>query len=371
MAGSVGVTIRLLLAEASSTCGRALTSALAREGGFDAESCAAQPSIILQRLRDGAPDVVLFSSPLLKGDAVELLGEIMGAWPAPVVILLERSPEAPATRTRMLRSGAVAVVIRPTGAEIAAAGPDALPFLAELLPLLHRAARVKVVRIATPRGDGTISSAPPRRSGIPPRFDEQDAMMPPRLIVVGSSTGGPNVLQTILPALPADMNAAVVVAQHMPDGFTSDLARSLDALCPMTVSEVRSGDRLKVGHVHIAPGRHNLTVRFDGRLLLEPASTGLHHIPSVDQLFTSAAAAGGPRTMAVVLTGMGRDGTEGVRAVKAAGGRVLAQDAATSTVFGMPAEAAATGCVDFQLPPAELAAHILAFAGRATANPVG
>lgn len=187
------------------------------------------------------------------------------------------------------------------------------------------------------------------------------------VIAVGASTGGPSTLQYLLTSLPLDLGAAVLIAQHMPAGFTECFARRLESLLRIPVKEACAGDEVLPGRVLICPGGRHLVVRGGNRPRVDlEADGGALWVPSVDRLFSSASEVFGSRLTAVVLTGMGRDGAEGVREVKARGGRVLAEAQETAAIFGMPRQAAATGCVDELLPLPELAVRFI----RAVTSPV-
>ncbi|HWP34636.1 MAG TPA: CheB methylesterase domain-containing protein, partial [Thermodesulfobacteriota bacterium] len=187
-----------------------------------------------------------------------------------------------------------------------------------------------------------------------------------RLVALGASTGGPNAIQAILTGLGSGFPVPIVVAQHMPPGFTRTFAERLDRVSGLSVREAVDGDRLAGGRVLIAPGGLNLRVVRDGGGLAvrtEPRAPGQSYVPSVDALFESAAAAVGPALVAVLLTGMGNDGRRGMLAVKAAGGQTLAESEETAIVFGMPGEAIAAGAVDEILPLPALAPELLRRAG--------
>jgi two-component system chemotaxis response regulator CheB len=178
-----------------------------------------------------------------------------------------------------------------------------------------------------------------------------------RVVVVASSTGGPTALTRVLPALPASLGVAVLVAQHMPRGFTASLAKRLDALCAMRAREAVDGEALEADRIYVAPGGSHLFVDdTDGtpraRIDHGPPLWGVR--PAADHLFNSAASVFGAGTVGVVLTGMGRDGAAGLAAVRAAGGRALVQDRASSVVFGMPQAALDTAGADRVLPLGEL-----------------
>ncbi|GAB4255477.1 MULTISPECIES: chemotaxis protein CheB [Deferrisoma] len=211
--------------------------------------------------------------------------------------------------------------------------------------------------------------AEPDPAGPPPQPAPADQDGFP-VLAIGASSGGPPGLQYLLSALPPEPRAAVLIAQHMPAGFTAAFAKRLDRVLPFPVREGRDGAPVRPGEVWIAPGGRHMVVR-DGpggvRLGLEEAAGSLYS-PSVDRLFETAAEAFGPRLTAVVLTGMGRDGSVGVRAVKARGGRVIAESAHTALIHGMPREAAATGCVDEELPLPEISVRLLRLAAGERLN---
>ncbi|MBI5015234.1 MAG: response regulator [Deltaproteobacteria bacterium] len=181
------------------------------------------------------------------------------------------------------------------------------------------------------------------------------------VIAIGSSSGGPSTVQYLLSSLPAEMGAAVLIAQHMPPGFTESFAKRLGSLLPIAVREARHGEPVRAGEVLVSPGGHHMRVRRGDegvQVELEPGGDALW-VPSVDRLFQSCAEVFGHLLTAVVLTGMGRDGADGVRDVKARGGRTLAESEETAAIYGMPREAAATGCVDEVLALPEIAVRLI------------
>lgn len=181
-----------------------------------------------------------------------------------------------------------------------------------------------------------------------------------RLVVVGASTGGPPALATILAGLPADLEVPLLVVQHMAEGFVDGLAGWLSTVGPLPVRVAQDGDLLRPGQVLLAPAGCNTLVRPGLRVRLEPPRPGQFHVPGVDAALASAAVVCGARAVGVLLTGMGRDGAEGLAALRAAGAPTLAQDEATCVVWGMPAAAVAIGAVDRQVPLPELAAALVA-----------
>jgi two-component system chemotaxis response regulator CheB len=196
-----------------------------------------------------------------------------------------------------------------------------------------------------------------------PREDEAPQEQGPiEVVAVASSTGGPPALQAILAALPRRFGAGIVIAQHMPAGFTRSFADRLNKLSALMVSEAESGDRILPGRVLITPGGYHLLVRREGADLtadLVPRMPEDVYVPSADRMMASVAEACGPAALAVVLTGMGRDGAEGAFAIKRQGGQCLAESEESAVVFGMPQEAIRTGAVDKVLPLGMLAGEIL------------
>ena len=200
-----------------------------------------------------------------------------------------------------------------------------------------------------------------------------------KVVSLGASTGGTEALRILLEALPADAPGMVIV-QHMPEGFTAEFARRLDGLCRVTVKEAESGDTVMPGRALIAPGnRHTLLKRSGARYYVEVKDGPLvsRHRPSVDVLFRSAARYAGANAIGVIMTGMGDDGALGLKEMKEAGAKTLAQDEASCVVFGMPNEAIKRGGVDSVVPLERIAREILklssqpAHEGKAVSIEVG
>lgn len=210
-------------------------------------------------------------------------------------------------------------------------------------------AQVKVVRRWAPH-PVSAGRAPSRR---PARG------APVRLVAVAASTGGPAALQRMLAALPGDFATPILVVQHIAKGFITGLAEWLSASCNLVVKVAEPGDLLTRRTVFLAPDDRHLGVGHDGRIVLADAPAVFGFRPSGSYLFASAAQVYGPSVVAVILTGMGSDGVEGLKAVKAAGGYVLAQDQASSVVYGMPAEAVAAGVTDAVLPIDDMATRLV------------
>ena len=190
---------------------------------------------------------------------------------------------------------------------------------------------------------------------------KETSRMPGRhkVVAIGVSTGGPSALQKVIPLLPKDLGAAVLIIQHLASPFTGSLADSLKSSSSLDVREARDGDRLEPGVALVTPGESHLEVEPDGKVALRPAGKDSRYVPSIDLTFLSLARNVGTDAVAVLLTGMGKDGVLGMRQVRIAGGHTVAQDELTSVVFGMPKAAIEMGLVDRVVPIDEVADEIL------------
>lgn len=317
---------------------------------------AADPIIAMRKMQEARPDVILLDLALPRMDGLAFLRKVMSEAPIPVVIF--SATQQADTVMQALSDGAVDAVSKPQ--------IGIRDFLEDSYTLLVDAVRGAAgAKLVRRRGamlrTGPTPSLPPLRMA--------PSAEPPRIVAVGASTGGTEALTTLLQAMPADAPGMAIV-QHMPAGFTGAFAKRLDACCQVHVKEAAHGDRLRPGHVLIAPGNRHLVVRrVGGEYVADVLDAPLvsRHRPSVDILFRSVATAAGASGIGVLLTGMGADGAEGLLEMKRSGAATLAQDEASSVVFGMPKEAIARGAVDVVLPIDRIAGAVLhrAASGRA------
>jgi len=286
------------------------------------------------------PDVVLLDLHP-ESEGIEAIERIMGARPTPIVLCGDAAEMASAG----LAAGAVDVV----------GALDALPSSPQYVTALRRhlkvASRVRV--ISHPRNRLTVG-------GVPSSGSRSGADAELRLVVIGASTGGPPALAMILGELPGDLPVPVLVVQHMAAGFVEGLAVWLDGLSRMPVVLAAEGQRLQPGTVYVAPAGYNTVLRPGLRVTLETPPPGQFHMPGVDAAFSSAAEVCRDRALGVLLTGMGRDGAQGLQVLRSAGGPTIGQDEPTSVVWGMPAVAQAMGAVQEELPLPKIAAAIVA-----------
>ncbi len=278
------------------------------------------------------PDVVTMDFNMPKMNGAEAVREIMRTKPTPVVMLSAHTREGARETFEALSAGAVDFLTKPSGevsADFQAIGP-------RLLEKLHACAgvtphEVKPARARPPTVDPSLTTWPPTG---------------PKVVVIGVSTGGPTALTRVIPALPADIGIAVIIVQHMPAQFTTTLAERLNGLSSIDVREAQDGDKPRRGLALVAPGDRHLEFGDKGILKLTdgPEVNGCR--PSADVTMKSAAKIFGRRAIGVIMTGMGKDGAEGMAAVRAAGGKTFAQDRASSAIWGMPRVAIEAGVVD-------------------------
>ena len=322
---------------------------------------------LVARLR---PSVVLMDLELPVMSGIEAIEQIMAASPTAILVWTGRADrpggdsQARADGLQAIAAGAVDVLERP--------GPDDRGSLDRACEQLRRqvrlAARVRV--ITHPRGKLRAQGLMPAPLGLATAGGPGLPLPEPtrtgiQLFAVGSSTGGPQALATLLRGLPADLEQAVLVVQHMADGFIPGLASWLDELVPLPVTVGVSGRRLLPGTVTIAPSGGNLLVQDDRlRVLCTVPEPGQFHVPGIDQCFASIAEALGPLAVGVLLTGMGRDGASGLLAMRERGAATVGQDAATSTVYGMPQVAFEIGAVASQLGIGDIPGELLTLVGR-------
>lgn len=296
------------------------------------------------------PDLLTLDLEMPQLDGLQVLQQVMARAPRPVVVLSAGGAQFGAATMRALELGAVDVVMKPSGA----VSLD-LPVIRERLLDALRAAVASDTRKVQPRHPVTVQ-----------RPDGQERIVPhpaaTQVVVIAASTGGPLALAKIIPRFPV-ISAAVLVAQHMPREFTPSLAGWLNRASVLPVTEAVDGEPVQGGRVYIAPGRSHIRVAGEGGgavVALEPTPVDAGGVaPSADELFLSAARIFGPRVVGVVLTGMGRDGAEGARAIRAAGGEVLVQDRGTAVVYGMPRAVLTGGGADRVVALDDMAPAIL------------
>jgi two-component system, chemotaxis family, protein-glutamate methylesterase/glutaminase len=297
------------------------------------------------------PDVIAMDINMPHMDGLQATAQIMTTNPKPIVIVSSESREGASSTLKALELGAIEFVAKPSsGIDL-----DMNSVKEELLRKVRMAAKVRVVRTAS-RLASTLQanngSAPAHAKPAAPRASVSvgaEQRFP--VVVLAASTGGPATVMRLAPGFTKDFPAAVILVQHMPAAFTSQYAAQLEEFTEIRVKEAEANDSLQPGVLYICPGGQHLRVSSTGRIQLDNVTGRLNgYLPNIDLTLESVAAFAGPMGIAAILTGMGNDGAAGSKAIKAAGGIVLAQDETTSVIFGMPAEAIKTGAVEQVLP---------------------
>ena len=352
--------VRVLIVDDSATARQTLAELLASDPDIEVLGIASDPFVAAARIRDEVPDVITLDVEMPRMDGITFLRKLMAQHPIPVVMCSSLVEAGSETLMQALEAGAVDIILKPK----IGVGDHLTEARAHICEVVKGAAQARVGR----RRDRGASTALPHDSN---RKLTADAMLPPAtggamarttetVICIGASTGGTESLREVLEALPSD-SPGIVIVQHMPEKFTAAFARRLNSLCEMAVKEAEDGDTVLRGRVLIAPGNlHTMIERSGARYYVSVKDGPLvaRHRPSVDVLFRSAARAVGANAVGVIMTGMGDDGARGLAEMKTAGAFTLAQDEATSIVFGMPKEAIARGGVDKIVPLYHLAQEI-------------
>ncbi len=340
--------IKVLVVDDSALMRAFLSRVVEAQPDMEVAGVAADPLIAIEQIRLRSPDVITLDVEMPRMNGLEFLRKLMSVRPLPVVMISSLTRQGAQTTLHALELGAVDFVAKPADrAQFEASA-------AEIADKIRTASLARVPRRAT------AGAPPPAPPPLPaPRLRAVD-----RVIAIGASTGGVEALREVLSALPPGM-PPILVAQHMPAGYTETFARRLDSICRIEVKEASDGEPALPGVAYIAPGGRHLGLARRGigylvRVGDEPPVN--RHRPSVDTLFRTVAGAAGGQSIAVMLTGMGGDGAEAMLKVRAAGGYTLAQDEASCVVFGMPRQAIAAGAVREVLPLAQVARRLVELA---------
>ncbi len=342
--------VRVMIVDDSALVREMLTGILSADPDIEVVGTAPDPIVARDKIKTLAPDVLTLDVEMPRMSGIEFLERLMRLRPMPVVMISTLTQEGADTTLRALELGAVDYVAKPTQRL-----SDSFAELKESICSKVKMAAGARVR-ATPAARHVPASGPVSGDAPPQRIATHlDA------IAIGASTGGVEALGEILSAIPPGA-PGILIVQHMPGNFTGRFAARLDASLNLKVVEASDGAEILRGHVYIAPGGRHLAVSRAGGTLKCSLSDGppeSGHVPSVDHLFRSFAALG-DRAAGAILTGMGRDGAVGLKHMRDAGALTIAQDAATSVVYGMPRVAAETNAAALVLPLTRIAAALLA-----------
>ncbi|HUI81773.1 MAG TPA: chemotaxis response regulator protein-glutamate methylesterase [Bryobacteraceae bacterium] len=345
--------IRVLIVDDSAVVRQTLTQVLSSDPQIEVIATASDPFVAAERIRDQVPDVITLDIEMPRMDGLTFLRKIMTQHPIPVVICSSLAEEGAKSTLKAIEYGAVDIIAKPR--------LGSKQFLEESRIILCNA--VKAAAAARLRPPAPSLTVEPKLTADAILSRSTKAMLETteRVVVIGASTGGTEALRALLEVLPPDA-PGIVIVQHMPEVFTRAFAERLDGLCQISVKEAEPNDTVLRGRALIAPGNHHTLLKRSGARYFVDIKDGplvSRHRPSVDVLFRSAARYAGANAVAVILTGMGDDGASGMREMKDAGAVTIAQDEATSVVFGMPNEAIKRGAVDIVLPLVGIASSIL------------
>ncbi|ABI59428.1 protein-glutamate methylesterase/protein-glutamine glutaminase [Nitrosomonas eutropha] len=340
--------ISVLVIDDSALIRKLLAEIINSQSDMEVIGAAPDPLVAREMIRTLNPDVLTLDVEMPKMDGLEFLEKLMRLRPMPVVMVSTLTECGSETTFRALELGAIDFVAKPKmdirhgleayGSEIAS--------------------KIRIASTARIRRLEPGAAASGRALQIP----RHHSISTEKLIIIGASTGGTEAIKDVLIHFPPDC-PGILIAQHMPEGFTRSFAERLDRLCRIRVTESEGGERVLPGHAYIAPGHSHLLLKKSGANYiteLSQADPVNRHRPSVDVLFQSAAQCAGKNAVGVILTGMGKDGAVGMLAMHHAGAYNLAQDEASCVVFGMPREAIAVGATDEVVPLQDMASHILA-----------
>jgi len=344
---------RVLVVDDSALMRKLIPQMLEGDSSIEVVGTAMDGTFCLKKIEELQPNVVTLDLEMPGMNGIDTLKEIMRKHPLPVIVVSSHSTEGASVTLKALGLGAFDFVAKPRDASV-----HMTETATDLIAKIKAAVGGKVVRPGNSLGTGTrpekISAA---KSGPPPS----------KLVAIGISTGGPQALEFLLAQLPGDFPGAIVVVQHMPEGFTEMFARRLDEVSSLRVKEAQSGDVLQAGRVLICPGSRHMKVKRMTRgdvVVLNDEARVNGHRPSVDVLFQSVAEEFGTQAIAALMTGMGDDGAEGLGAVKRAGGMTIAQSEESCVVFGMPKAAIERGYAKRVVALDVLSATLQAFCSR-------
>ena len=343
-----GRKIRAVVVDDSALIRKLLTEIINSQRDMEVVGTAPDPIVAREMIRSLNPDVLTLDVEMPKMDGLDFLEKLMRLRPMPVVMVSTLTEKGSETTLRALELGAVDFVAKPKIDIV-----NGIQQYAEEIT-----GKIRIAAAARPRraAQAVVSVGKAEFPAVNNR-----GLSTEKLIIVGASTGGTEAIREFLVHLPPD-SPGILIAQHMPEGFTRSFAERLNRLCRIAVKEAQHNERVLPGHAYIAPGHSHLLLKRSGSNYateLNQSEPVNRHRPSVEVLFRSAAQAAGPNALGVILTGMGKDGALGMLDMHRAGAYTFAQDEATCVVFGMPKEAIAAGGVDEVLPLQELSGGVL------------
>jgi len=350
-------SIKVLVIDDSALVRQTLTEIINSDSQLEVVGTAADPFFAAQKIKSFIPDVITLDVEMPRMDGLTFLKTLMAQYPIPVVIISSLTQQGSSLALRALDQGAVEIVAK---SEIRNTKEHLEDSRIRITDAIKAAYMVPVKRIGLnktqPEYTPVVKAG---RTGT----DEAIYKTTDKVIAIGASTGGTEALRYFLRNTPANC-PGILITQHMPAGFTKSFADQLNTICEVTVKEAQDGERVMRGHAYIAPGGFHMELYRSGAkyfIRIRDGALVNRHKPSVDVLFNSVANHAGQNALGIIMTGMGRDGAEGLLRMKEAGSRTIAQDEKSSVVFGMPKEAIKLGAADQVLSLKEMPQRMLAF----------
>ena len=350
--------IKVMIIDDSAVVRQVMTGVLAADPGVEVIGAVADPLFAMERMKRQWPDVILLDVEMPRMDGITFLRKIMQEHPTPVIICSTLTEAGAATTVEALAAGAVTTITKPKVGlkEFLHDASSELTTAIRMAAKANLRRRTSAVARATARAGalaaGGAASPGAAKPGAVPVKNSADVILAParekamtrtteRVVAMGTSTGGTQALEHVLTQLPA-VSPGIVIVQHMPPTFTAAFAARLNGLCEIEVREAKNNDRVIPGCALVAPGGKHMLLKRSGAYYYVEVKEGPpvnRHCPSVDVLFRSTAACAGANALGVIMTGMGDDGARGLKEMRDAGARTIAQDEASCVVFGMPREA--------------------------------
>jgi two-component system chemotaxis response regulator CheB len=343
------MSIKVMIVDDSAVVRQVLSEIFNASSGIEVIDVATDPIVAMEKMKQQWPDVIVLDVEMPRMDGITFLRQIMASRPTPVVICSSLTQKGADISMQAMAAGAVEVIAKPHA--------GVKQFLQDSNNLL-----VQAVKAAAQARMSRMRSLPPTPLETRPKLSADAVLAAPtgqqmfqtteRIVIIGTSTGGTQALETILTKLPRTCPGLAIV-QHMPEKFTASFAERLDRLSEIEVKEAASGDRLLPGRALIAPGGKHMMIKRSGAYYQVEVVDGplvSRHKPSVDVLFRSAAQFAGRNALGIIMTGMGDDGAKGLKEMHDAGARTIAQDEDSCVVFGMPKEAIKLGAADEVMP---------------------
>lgn len=350
--------IKILVVDDSALIRALLSEIINQEPDMEVIATARDPLVAREKIRELQPDVITLDIEMPRMDGLEFLEKLMRLHPLPVLMVSTRTEAGSAATLRALELGAIDFIHKPK-VDVKNKLEDYAAEITEKIRVIAKANLRPLYGSSTNRPLNKPQKIKPLKI-IAKAANEKE-----KLIVIGASTGGTEAIKEILIDMPVDC-PPILIVQHMPEGFTKSYAARLDSLCEIAVAEAVHGERIMPGRAYLAPGGYHLSILRTGSYyacqVTEEAPVN-HHRPSVDVLFKSVTKQAKSEVIAVILTGMGKDGATGMTQLHELGSKTFAQDEASCVVFGMPKEAIARGAVDEVLPLDEIAGRILLHLG--------